>query len=124
MVRALDVDRPAVPPPPLVHVVRDVREEVRVVATARRAAPHDAVLVVAELGRPEKESAVLLVRVARRDERTDRRVDFAVRVERALEEILSELDPDRRQVKVRPLPEARTAKPTHGVVITAFGSSG
>src|SRR5262252_7058303 len=120
MVGALHVDRAAVSPPPLVHVVRDIRQEVRIVATTRRTPPHATVLVVPELGGPEEERAILLVGMARRDERSDRGVDLAVRVQRALEEILVELHAERLKVEVLLLAELRDGEATHGIVIAAI----
>ena len=60
MIGALHVDRAAEPALPLRDVIRDVGHEVRVRAVALA---HDAILVVAELGRPEPERALVLVRV-------------------------------------------------------------
>ncbi|MNC97093.1 hypothetical protein D3C83_146390 [compost metagenome] len=81
VIGALDVDRTPVPAPPFVEVIRDIRQEVRVVPTPLRAAAHDAILVVPERGRAEKQRTVLLERVAGVDERIDGLVDLAVAIE-------------------------------------------
>ena len=93
----IDALEPALP---LRDVVCDVRHEVRRLAALLGAAAHDAILVVAEVGGLEPERAVLLVRVAGRDQALDRLFDAAVRVQRRLEEIHVELDAERLEIEV------------------------
>ena len=65
VIPALDVDRARESALPFGHVIGDVGHEVRVAAVGL---PHDAILVVAEVGRPQPQRTVLLVRAPRGDE--------------------------------------------------------
>src|SRR2546421_6830248 len=63
MIRALHIDRAGIAALPLGDVIRDIRDEVRVVATLLGAFAHHPVLVVAEVSRTQPARAVFFVRV-------------------------------------------------------------
>ena len=117
VVGALHVDRAREAALPLRDVVRDVGQEVRRLAALLRAPAHDAILVVAEVGRPQPERAVLLVRVAGGDEPLDRLVDAAVGVQRRLEEVDVELDAERLKVAVLLLAQLVHGEASHGIEV-------
>ncbi|CAM2147879.1 hypothetical protein PT2222_10321 [Paraburkholderia tropica] len=97
VVRALDVDDLGEAAFPLGDVVCDVRQEVRVGAVGLA---HHAVLVVAVVGRLEPQRAVLLVGLARGDQRLDGLLDAAFGVERRFEVVAVELHAERLQVEI------------------------
>ena len=79
---------------PALQLGDDVREVAGEVAGLAVRANDHPVLVVAELGRPEPQCAVQLVRVAGGLQPLDRPIDRAVLVQRPLEEPAVELDPE------------------------------
>ena len=100
MVGALHVDRARKAPFPLVDVIGDVRHKVRIVAALLGPFPHHAVFVVAEVGGLEPERTVLLVCVSGRHQPAERLLHLARRVQRRLEEVHVEPDPERLEVAV------------------------
>ena len=98
VIGALHVDRPREAALPFGDVIRDVRHEVRVVAALCRALAHHAVLVVAEIGRPQPARAVLLVRVSRGDEAPFGLIDLAIGVEGGLERV--HIEPDAKRLEI------------------------
>src|SRR5216117_3873646 len=87
-------------PLPFVDVIRDVRQEVGVLAALLRPLAHHAVLVVAEVRGLEPQRAVLLVRVAGGHQPAQRLLDLAAPVQRRLEEVDVELHAEGLQVRV------------------------
>ena len=117
MIGALHVDGACEAALPFRDVIRDIGNEVRVLVSLLRALPHDAVLVVAEVGRPEPERAVLLVGVARGDESLHRLIDAPGRVQRRLQRIHVELHAEGLQIAILLLAKLLHSEPSHAIEV-------
>ena len=93
-------------------MIRDVGHEIRVPAVRL---PHHAILVVAEVGGPEPQRALGLVRLAGREQSLDRRVHAPVGIERALEEVVVEPHAERGEVAILLAPQLGHREPADRV---------
>src|SRR5207237_10808869 len=100
VVSALHVDRPCEAALPFSDVIRDVRNEVRVIASELRALSHHTIFVVAEVGRTQPERTVLLIRMTSGNESLDGLFHATRGVQRRLEEIDVELDAEGLEIDV------------------------
>ena len=110
MIRSLHIDRVRESALPLGDVVGDVRHEISVAAVGF---PHHPILVVAVVGGPEPQRAVLFVGLARGSERAHRGLDLALGIERGFEVIIVEFHAERPEVLVLLAAQRRDGEPAY-----------
>ena len=97
VVRPLHIDGAREAAPPLVHMIGDIGHKVRVGPVALA---HDAIFVVAIVGRAQPERIPFLKSGTGLLQCTDRALHLTVAVERRLQEVHVELHPERLEVEI------------------------